>query len=94
MSENHLPPEALDDWAAALCEQFALAPEDVPISLILDLAADVSRGVARPAAPFSAYVAGLVAGRRGGSPDAVREAVAEISRMAAAWTARPLPDQP
>lgn len=86
MSENHLPPEALDDWAAALCEQFALAPEDVPISLILDLAADVSRGVARPAAPFSAYVAGLVAGRRGGTPEDVRDTVAEISRMAAGWT--------
>jgi hypothetical protein len=89
MSENHLPPEALDDWAAALCEQFGLAAEDVPIGLILNLAGDVSRGVARPAAPFSAFVAGLVAGRRGGSPDDVRETVADISRMAGEWTPTP-----
>ncbi len=87
MSDNHLPPEALDDWAAALVEEFGLDPADVPIALILDLAGDVSRGVARPAAPFSAFVAGLVAGRRGGGPDDVRAVVAQISRMAAGWTA-------
>jgi hypothetical protein len=85
MSDSHLPPEALDAWAAALCAQFGLATEDVPIALILDLAGDVSRGVARPAAPFSAYVAGLVAGRRGGTPEDVRATVEEISRMAADW---------
>ncbi|MDL9981366.1 DUF6457 domain-containing protein [Microbacterium sp. ASV49] len=85
MSDNHLPPEALDAWADALRERFGLAPDDVPIALILDLAGDVSRGVARPAAPFSAYVAGLVAGRRGGSPEDVRATVAEISQMAAGW---------
>ena len=55
---DHLPPEALDHWADALRERFGLAPEDVPISLILDLAKDVANGVARPAAPFSAFVAG------------------------------------
>lgn len=82
---EHLPPEALDAWAAALRERFDLGPDDVPISLILDLARDVSQGVARPAAPFSAYVAGLVAGRAGGSPDDVRAAVAEITALAADW---------
>lgn len=84
---EHLPPEALDDWAAALCERFGLAREDVPISLILDLARDVSQGVARPAAPFSAYVAGLVAGRAGGSPDDVESAVAAIVELANGWQA-------
>ena len=84
---RHLPPEALDEWAAALRERFDLGPDDIPISLILDLAGDVARGVARPAAPFSAFVAGLVAGRRGGSADDVREIVASVSALAADWEA-------
>lgn len=80
-----LPPEALNDWAAALRAQFDLQPEDLPISLILDLAKDVAVGVARPAAPFSAFVAGLVAGRAGGSPADVEAAVATITAMARTW---------
>ncbi|MBN9169523.1 DUF6457 domain-containing protein [Microbacterium sp.] len=86
MSE-HLPPEALDRWADALRERFGLAAEDVPISLILDLARDVANGVARPAAPFSAFVAGLVAGRAGGSPEDVRAAVDAIVTLAGEWEA-------
>lgn len=85
MSDKTLPPEALDAWAAALREHFGLAADDLPISLILDLARDVAVGVARPAAPFSAFAAGLVAGRAGGSPDDVRRAVAEITELAKDW---------
>lgn len=84
-SPRTLPPEALDEWALALRERFGLAAEDVPISLILDLARDVANGVARPAAPFSAFVAGLIAGRAGGSPEQVREAVAAITELALGW---------
>ncbi|GAA3912304.1 DUF6457 domain-containing protein [Microbacterium invictum] len=85
MSEKTLPPEALDAWAAALRERFGLAEEDLPISLILDLARDVAVGVARPAAPFSAFAAGLVAGRAGGSPADVRAAAAAITELAGTW---------
>lgn len=90
MSETSrtLPPEALDEWAAALRERFDLSVEDVPIALILDLARDVANGVARPAAPFSAFVAGLVAGRTGGSPEQVREAVAAVVALAETWPDR------
>jgi hypothetical protein len=84
---EHLPPEALDAWAAALRERFGLGPDDVPISLILDLARDVSMNVARPAAPFSTYVAGLVAGRAGGTAEDVREAVSAIGELAEGWQA-------
>ena len=84
MSE-HLPPEALDEWAAELRGLFGLEPEDIPIPLILDLARDVAVGVARPAAPLSAFVAGLAAGRAGGSPEHVRRSVAEITSLAAGW---------
>ncbi|KHK98933.1 molybdopterin-guanine dinucleotide biosynthesis protein MobA [Microbacterium mangrovi] len=86
MSE-HLPPEALDEWADALREKFGLSAADVPIALILDLAGDVARGVARPAAPFSAFVAGLVAGRQGGSPEQIADAVASVSELARSWHA-------
>ncbi|MBZ4487954.1 DUF6457 domain-containing protein [Microbacterium sp. cx-55] len=82
---EHLPPEALDDWADAIRERLGLGADDLPISLILDLAGDVARGVARPAAPLSAFAAGLAAGRAGGSPDQVREAAAAISALAAEW---------
>lgn len=84
MSE-HLPPEALDEWADALREQFGLGEDDIPIPLILDLARDVATGVARPAAPLSAFIAGLVAGRAGGTPEQTRAAVAEITSRAKAW---------
>lgn len=82
---EHLPPEALDHWAAALRERFDLAEEDVPIELILDLARDVSHSVARPAAPLSAFVAGLAAGRAGGTPDHVRDAAQLITQLSANW---------
>lgn len=88
MNDRTLPPEALDEWAAALRERFGLAPEDLSIPLILDLARDVAVGVARPAAPFSAFVAGLVAGRAGGSPADTADAVAAISELAAGWSSR------
>ena len=89
MSERTLPPEALDEWAAALRERFNLGPDDLPIALILDLARDVAVGVARPAAPFSAFAAALGAGRAGGSPEQVREAIASLTELAIAWPDRP-----
>ena len=82
---EHLPPEALDEWAEALRELFGLAADDIPIPVILDLARDVAVGVARPAAPLSAFVAGLVAGRAGGAPEQVRRTVAEITSLAQGW---------
>lgn len=85
MSASHLPPEALDDWADALREEFGLGPDDIPVGAVLDLARDVATGVARPAAPLSAFVAGLVAGRAGGSPEQSRAAMDAISAMAAEW---------
>jgi hypothetical protein len=87
MSENPrtLPPEALDAWAGALRDRFGLAPEDVPIALVLDLARDVANEVARPAAPLSAFVAGLVAGRAGGDPASVRETIEAVVDLAEEW---------
>ncbi|WP_298870288.1 NTP transferase domain-containing protein [uncultured Microbacterium sp.] len=89
MTENRtLPPEALNEWSAALAERFGLDDGDIPISLILDLARDVANGVARPAAPLSAFVAGLVAGRAGGSAADTEAAVAAVVEMAREWKNR------
>ncbi|WP_242864344.1 DUF6457 domain-containing protein, partial [Microbacterium testaceum] len=89
MTESRtLPPEALNDWSAALAERFGLSEGDIPISLILDLARDVANGVARPAAPLSAFVAGLVAGRAGGSPADTEASVAAVVEMARGWENR------
>lgn len=85
-SSHSLPPEALDDWAAALREHFGLSAEQVPIALVLDLAGDVARAVARPAAPFSAFVAGLVAGRAGGSAADIEAAVAQVVELAGGYS--------
>lgn len=82
---EHLPPEALDEWAEALRRLFGLGVDDIPIPVILDLARDVAVGVARPAAPVGAFVAGLVAGRGGGSPEQLRRSVAEITSLAQGW---------
>ncbi|MDT0116698.1 NTP transferase domain-containing protein [Microbacterium sp. PRF11] len=89
MTESRtLPPEALNEWSAALAQRFGLAEGDIPISLILDLARDVANGVARPAAPLSAFVAGLAAGRAGGSPADTEAAVAAVVEMARGWEQR------
>lgn len=75
-----LPPEAIDDWAAAACAEVGLDPADVDIALILDLARDVAHGVARPAAPVTAFIAGLAAGRSGDATGAIARLSALATR--------------
>jgi hypothetical protein len=73
----------LDDWVTKLSQQMGVAPEDVAISEILDLARDAAQAVARPAAPITAFIVGYAAGMRGGGREtiaiAVREALATIA---------------
>ncbi|WP_221584161.1 DUF6457 domain-containing protein [Microbacterium sp. G2-8] len=75
----HLPPEALDAWTRAACDELDLDPDDIDIAAVLDLARDVAHGVARPAAPLTAYLAGLAAGRNGDAA-ALDKAVALAKR--------------
>lgn len=84
-SSRTLPPEALDEWAAALRVELGLSAEQLPIAAILDLARDVAVGVARPAAPFSAFAAGLAAGSAGGDPAAIAAALARVTALAEQW---------
>ena len=76
-------------WADALRERLGFAPEELPVSLILDLARDAAKDVVRPAAPLSTFAAGLAAGRRGGSAADIAAVVEEISQLAETWNARP-----
>jgi hypothetical protein len=87
MSEQSrsLPPEALDDWAAALRERLGLAADDVPVAAVLDLTKVVANNVARPAAPLGAFAAGLAAGRAGTDPADVLAALREVADLADGW---------
>ena len=82
-SSQHLPPEALDDWLAAAAAELGISEADVPIGLVLDIAADVAHGVARPAAPLSTFLVGLALGRGahgGESLDALAERISGLAR--------------
>lgn len=80
-----LPPEALDDWLAALAAALDLDPADIPVGLLLDVARDVAHGVARPAAPLSTFLVGLAAARNGGSAADIERAAALATGLALTW---------
>ena len=84
-SSTPLPPEALNDWLAALASRLGLDPAEVPIGALLDVARDVAHGVARPAAPLSTFLVGFAASRAGGTADDVRAACATASELALEW---------
>lgn len=73
----------LDAWVRELSTALDVDPASVDVSVILDVARDAAHGVARPAAPLTTFLIGLAAGRRGGGLDAVRDAAATASRLAA-----------
>jgi hypothetical protein len=85
MSTNvPLPPEALDDWIAALAAHLGLDTE-IPTGLLLDVARDVAHNVARPAAPLSLFLVGLAAARDGGSAEDIAAASAAATELALGW---------
>ncbi|MET0954466.1 MAG: DUF6457 domain-containing protein [Cryobacterium sp.] len=86
MSTNTpLPPEALDDWVAALADHLGLDADVIPTGLLLDVARDVAHNVARPAAPLSLFLVGLAAARAGGSADDIAAASAAATELALGW---------
>jgi hypothetical protein len=80
-----LPPEALDEWLAALAAKLGLDADEVPIGALLDVAHDIAHSVARPAAPRSNLLIGLTAARAGGSEADERAACAAASELALSW---------
>jgi hypothetical protein len=90
MSTNTpLPPEALDEWLAALAARLGLDADVVPTGLLLDVARDVAHNVARPAAPLSLFLVGLAAAQNGGSADDIATASAAATELALSWPAAP-----
>jgi hypothetical protein len=90
MSTNTpLPPEALDEWLAALAARLGIDADVVPTGLLLDVARDVAHNVARPAAPLSLFLVGLAAARDGGSAEDIAAASAAATELALDWPAAP-----
>lgn len=85
MSATPVPPEALDEWLAALAEALGLEASEVPVGVLLDVARDVAHNVARPAAPLSTYLIGLAAARSGGSAADVERTSAIATELALGW---------
>ena len=79
-------PDVLGSWVTELCTALGIDAEALDRDVVLDLARDAAHNVARPAAPLTTFLVGYAAGRRGGGADAVREAAAVASRLAAART--------
>lgn len=77
-------PDVLGGWVRELCAELGIDPAVLERDLVLDLARDAAHGVARPAAPLTTFLVGYAAGRRGGGPEAIAEAAAAATRLAAA----------
>lgn len=71
----------MDDWVAAACAELDLAPTEVDVRVVLDLARDVAHHVLRPGAPVTAYLLGIAVGR-GADP---ATAAATLARLATGW---------
>ncbi|WP_108718557.1 DUF6457 domain-containing protein [Miniimonas sp. S16] len=81
MSNQHLPPDALDDWLAGVSDLYGLGGvTTAETTVVLDVARDVSRGVARPAAPLTTYLLGLAVGQAVAAGEDVGAATARLAR--------------
>ncbi|BEP11760.1 hypothetical protein acdb102_00710 [Acidothermaceae bacterium B102] len=79
----------LEEWLAQASALTGLDPTtgSTHRDLVLDLARDVAHGVARPAAPLTTFLLGLAAGRAGGDVADIESFAAQLSALAAQWTA-------
>jgi hypothetical protein len=73
----------LDDWVDTLATELGIDPAVVDRTLLLDVARDAAHQVARPAAPLTTFLVGYAAGRHGGGAQAVADAAAAASALAA-----------
>ncbi|NLT27416.1 MAG: hypothetical protein GXX90_12380 [Microbacteriaceae bacterium] len=78
-------PEGLAEWVDAVAPELGIAPDDVPIEMLLAMTGQVAHGVVRPAAPVTAFVLGLALGR--GSVTSSAEGEALIRKAVAQWQA-------
>ena len=81
--------DVLDAWVAELARELGADPGDIDVQMLLDVARDAAHNVMRPAAPLATFMAGYAAAMRGGGPERVAEAAAEVSAFALSWPQRP-----
>lgn len=85
----HDPDQDLSEllgWLAAAGAEVGVAPEEVPVHAILDLAKTVAREVLRPGVPVTGFLAGLAVGR-GAAPEDV---FAALDQRAQQWRNTPI----
>jgi hypothetical protein len=70
-----------DEWAQRAAATLGL-DSDIDEDDILDLARVVAHGVERKMAPVSTFLAGLAAGKAGGTPDAMKDAIEKLRKLA------------
>ncbi len=76
--------QQIEAWWQALCDELDVDASAATPAQVLDLAAVAAHEVLRPAAPLTTFLVGYAAGRAGGSPEALRDAVARATTLARA----------
>jgi hypothetical protein len=77
----------LEVWTRALADELGVEPP-VDVRALLDVARVAAHSVDRPAAPLTTYVVGWAAAVHGGTPEALKAAMADATRLAEAWPER------
>ncbi|WP_375490488.1 DUF6457 domain-containing protein [uncultured Jatrophihabitans sp.] len=77
------PKNTLDDWIDSLAARLGVDADVVDRTLLLDVARDAAHNVARPAAPLTTFLVGYAAASHGGGAQAVADASAAASALAA-----------
>ena len=82
--ETQSIPAELTAWTAQVLAALGLSDDDAPdAAVLLDLTREVAHQVTRTAGPLTCYLVGLAAARRGGRPDDLTQAVAQVRALVA-----------
>jgi hypothetical protein len=78
------PPAELAAWTSLLLPTLGLSADDAPdTAVLLDLTREVAHRVTRTAGPLTCYLVGVAAARRGGRPQDLAQAVAQVRTLVA-----------
>ncbi|MCL2090827.1 MAG: DUF6457 domain-containing protein [Micrococcales bacterium] len=78
------PPAELAAWTGRVLAALGLSDDDAPdAALLLDLTRQVAHQVTRTAGPLTCYLVGVAAARRGGTPQDLAQAVAQVRALVA-----------
>ncbi len=78
------PASELAAWTVRALDALGLAEDDAPdVTALLDLTREVAHQVTRTAGPLTCYLVGVAAARRGGRPEDLAHAVAQVRALVA-----------